>query len=188
MPREFHLVRHGQTEWNLQGRLQGRLDSPLTGLGRSQAEELACRLAPVPYTRLVCSPAPRAQATAQILWQGRTAPFETWDSLSEMALGPWEGRDRYEIERRWPRASRTFWQRIDRHKTLVGAESWADLADRMRAVRRRLRALTESGPVLVVAHALCLGMLRQLWTGQDWALFNPKEFLPQGEVFFLLEN
>ena len=63
---ELYLLRHGETEWNVQGRLQGRLDSPLTERGQEQARRQAELLAALPPMAAWASPAGRAVATARI--------------------------------------------------------------------------------------------------------------------------
>ena len=95
------FLRHGQTEWNLEGRLQGHKDSPLTALGRSQAARQA-RILPDILQRVAtgaggcfASPLGRAQETARIALAGRG--FVTDPRLSEIATGDWEGRLRAEV-------------------------------------------------------------------------------------------
>ena len=62
----FYLARHGQTEWNIEGRIQGQLDSPLTALGKQQALLLAEQCKMLSITSLLTSPLGRALATAEL--------------------------------------------------------------------------------------------------------------------------
>ncbi|MEQ8899322.1 MAG: histidine phosphatase family protein [Roseovarius sp.] len=95
------FLRHGQTEWNLEGRLQGHKDSPLTALGRAQAAQQA-RILPEILEKVArgaggcfASPLGRAQETARIALAGRA--FVTDPRLAEIATGDWEGRLRAEV-------------------------------------------------------------------------------------------
>jgi len=95
------FLRHGQTEWNLEGRLQGHKDSPLTALGRAQAERQARILSDIPE-RVAKGPGGcfasslgRAQETARIALAGQD--FVTDPRLAEIATGDWEGRLRAEV-------------------------------------------------------------------------------------------
>jgi glucosyl-3-phosphoglycerate phosphatase len=115
MPRrwpEIFVLRHGETEWNAEGRMQGRLDSPLTEAGRAQARRQAQLLAQAGVTlashALWTSPQGRARVTglivrATLTARGGTAPPMRSDPrLAEIGQGGWEGLTRAEVEARWP--------------------------------------------------------------------------------------
>jgi broad specificity phosphatase PhoE len=91
------LARHGETEWNVERRMQGRQDSPLTERGRRQAQAVARLVRDLtareagPW-RLVSSPLGRARATAALIAEATGLPLETDDRLMEVTCGPWEGR------------------------------------------------------------------------------------------------
>jgi broad specificity phosphatase PhoE len=96
------LVRHGQSEWNAQGRWQGHADPPLTELGLAQARHASQHLR-VPVRRIVSSDLVRAVQTAAVLAADRAVPPpEQRPDLRERSAGPWEGRTHDEIERDWP--------------------------------------------------------------------------------------
>ena len=99
----IYLTRHGQTEWNLEGRMQGRMESALTPLGVRQAKAMADLLGelierdpPVPW-RLVSSPSGRARQTAEAISRRLALPVELDERLVEIGCGEWEGRLRAEI-------------------------------------------------------------------------------------------
>ena len=86
------LTRHGETEWNTEGRYQGQgFDIPLSATGRSQAKALASRLANFEFTRVVSSPLLRARQTAEIVLGDRSVPLTLDPDLMEIAHGDWEG-------------------------------------------------------------------------------------------------
>jgi len=101
------LVRHGETEWNLEGRYQGGLDSPLTERGVAQAHAIGRLLGTLPEAvsaAIVASPLGRARRTAEII-RGHLAAetkLEFDDRLREISLGSWDGLTRHEIAARSP--------------------------------------------------------------------------------------
>jgi probable phosphoglycerate mutase len=111
--RTLYLIRHGETDWNAEGRLQGGRDIPLNDLGRVQAEEAARRLAnltaqPEDLAWLV-SPMTRARETAEIARQalGLHPPYFTIDErLREITFGSWEGLTWREVRARDPERAR----------------------------------------------------------------------------------
>jgi probable phosphoglycerate mutase len=102
------LVRHGQTAFNAEGRMQGQRDSPLTALGRAQALRVGRRLAALRVEhggdwRVVASPLGRAHDTARIVTDAMGLPEPALDArLQEVGFGSWEGLTRDEIADRHP--------------------------------------------------------------------------------------
>ena len=95
------LVRHGETEWNLQRRVQGRFDSPLTERGVVQAHaigELLRRLPDAVVARIVASPLDRARRTAEIVAGHLGARLIIDDRLREISVGSWDGLTYRDIE------------------------------------------------------------------------------------------
>src|SRR5689334_13838242 len=95
----FYFVRHGETEWNAQGRLCGRTDVALSANGRRQAGLLADRFRPMAIDALYSSPLQRALETARCI--GRAVGHEPVvdGRLLELYYGEWEGRTYDEIKR-----------------------------------------------------------------------------------------
>lgn len=85
------LIRHGQTDYNREGRFYGRIDTPLNAQGETEARELAARLHARPVQRLYSSPALRARQTADYLSETLDLPVQTDELLWEMDHGRWEG-------------------------------------------------------------------------------------------------
>src|SRR6516164_1011706 len=101
------LVRHGETEWNLERRIQGRFDSPLTERGVAQAHAIGRLVGVMPdatSARIVASPLGRARRTAEIIGDHLTARPElsTDDRLREISVGSWDGLTYRDIETRVP--------------------------------------------------------------------------------------
>ncbi|MCC5888754.1 MAG: histidine phosphatase family protein [Gammaproteobacteria bacterium] len=91
MVQELIFIRHGETEWNASGRLQGRADSPLTDVGRQQVRAHLSWLAVHPPDLIVASPLGRTQATAKILADALKLEVELDSRLEERCMGQFEG-------------------------------------------------------------------------------------------------
>src|SRR5206468_2330987 len=129
------LVRHGETDWNAEGRLQGHTDRPLSEFGRRQAERLATTLAAEKLDAIYASDLARARETAEIVGEHLRLPVVLDPDLRERDWGTWEGL--------------TSMQRIG--VELVG-ESTEDHSRRMLRALERAAATHPSGRVLVVTH------------------------------------
>ncbi len=95
------VLRHGQSEWNAQGRWQGQADPPLSPLGREQARAAVARLGVVDL--IVASDLDRALTTAAIVAEGLgVGPVLVEPRLRERSAGEWSGLTRAEIDEQWP--------------------------------------------------------------------------------------
>src|SRR5690606_9787165 len=92
------LVRHGETQWNREGRYQGRTDIPLSSDGETQVRALGARLAHLPVKAAVSSPLSRARRTAEAILAGRDTRLELDEGLLEISHGAWEGQLASDIE------------------------------------------------------------------------------------------
>ena len=88
---EIFLVRHGETEWNRQRRLQGRTDIPLNDTGLAEARRAAKALQDVSFDRIFTSPLQRARKTAEIIRGSREIPITEEPKLIEVSFGVGEG-------------------------------------------------------------------------------------------------
>ena len=159
LPTPLLVIRHGETDWNASGRLQGRQDIPLNARGRAQAQAVGLALRERhDITTLAClsSPLQRASETLDlILAQFSAAPRALGRDarLAEKAFGDWEGLDMPTIAARYPeqhacRAREPYTFRV------ANGESYADVAERVRPL---LEAL--DGPTLLVAHGALIRSL-----------------------------
>lgn len=98
----IYFVRHGQTEWNVQHRLQGRGDSPLTALGRTQAQAHRLWLQDAPPEAVIASPLGRVQATVALATRDLGLPVTYDEALSERCMGEFEGWTLDEIAAKAP--------------------------------------------------------------------------------------
>ena len=103
------LARHGETDWNRNGRVQGHTDIPLNATGIAQAQALAERLAGEPLAAVFASDLERARVTAAAVAARHELPVSIDPDLREKNFGSWEGLTDGEIAERFPAAVRGRW-------------------------------------------------------------------------------
>ena len=159
LPTPLLVIRHGETDWNASGRLQGRQDIPLNARGRAQAQAVGLALRErFDLTTFAClsSPLVRASETLNLILAqvpGSPRIRRTDQRLAEKAFGEWEGLDAQTIAARYPQ------QHAERARApydfrAPAGESYADVAERVRPLLASLE-----GPTLLVAHG---GLIRSL--------------------------
>lgn len=148
------LVRHGESEWNAAGRLQGQADPPLSELGRHQAARMAARLVDEPIDAIVASDLVRASDTARALADAVSMPVLPRSDLREVDLGSWTGVSRSEIEASDPEAWRRW--RIEGVEGWEGGERYADAMERVAAAVRSIAADWDGRTVVAVTHGGCI--------------------------------
>ena len=89
----LYIMRHGQTDWNVKFKLQGRTDIPLNDNGRDMARQAHDEYLNVHFDICFCSPLKRARETAELLLEGRDVPIIIDDRLREMSFGIYEGQE-----------------------------------------------------------------------------------------------
>jgi len=99
---QFHLIRHGETDWNVQRRIQGQLDTELNANGRDQALARGRELAPLDLTAVYCSSSIRTQQTADLILGEKLYDVVLRDDLREINFGAWQGCYWADIEREQP--------------------------------------------------------------------------------------
>ncbi|MDQ0719464.1 putative phosphoglycerate mutase [Paenibacillus sp. W4I10] len=147
------LIRHGLTDWNAAGRIQGQTDIPLNGEGREQAERLGRRLLKEEYQwdYIITSGLSRAQETGEIISKLLNVPLLEPDArLKERAFGQIEGLTSEERVARWGQA----WETLD-----LGQEQIADIQIRALAFLEDLWSAYSDQNVLIVTHGAFLANL-----------------------------
>jgi len=156
---ELWILRHGQTEWNVAGRLQGHLDSPLTKTGRAQAAaqgRILARLLP-PDVTVISSPSPRALITGQIALPGHQIAQDP--RLTEIGLGQWQGRSLADIQATYPEIAADPDPHLWKFRA-PGGESLSAMEARLRGFLADL-----TGPAVLVTHGITSRLLRCLILG-----------------------
>ncbi|GAP20385.1 histidine phosphatase family protein [Leptolinea tardivitalis] len=155
---EIWLVRHGQTDWNLEGRLQGQLDVPLNETGLKQAQSLAETLRGKPFSAIYSSDLMRARQTAEIIARVVNLPITFDKRLREISQGQVEGMLFSDVIQKFEGAlaDRT---RNPVESRLPGGESVAELAERFRDCVDEISRQKYTRPVLLIAHGLAIATI-----------------------------
>ena len=150
------LVRHGQTQYNAQQRLQGWCDSPLTPQGLHGVRTTAAFLCDHPFTAAYVSPSGRAQDTArEILAYHPSTPLFTDPDLREFGFGDLEARPEAELLARYDPETMFTGVLHGRFTGIPGGETGPEFLARVGSAFTRIEA-THTGHVLVVSHGLSL--------------------------------
>ena len=148
------LVRHGESEWNAAGRLQGQADPPLSKLGRRQAMHVAARLVDEGVEAVVSSDLERAHDTAAAFARSVGLKIVDRRDLREVDLGSWTGVSREELERENPELWRRW--RIEGIEGWEGGETYAAAMVRVGAAIQSLAAEYGGRTVVAVTHGGCI--------------------------------
>ena len=174
----LYIVRHGQTEWNLEKRMQGRKDSPLTELGTRQAEKLGHSLVDTKWDAIYSSSSQRADATANIIRGKQETPITLRHELQEMAFGDWEGKLHKDIAEQEPQKYEDFWMSPDLYVTGSG-EDFFETEKRVVKEIKEIIEQHEVGNVLIVAHTVVIKLLMTYFEKRPLeALWNPPTIRP----------
>lgn len=159
-------IRHGETAWNVDTRIQGHLDIPLNETGLWQARRVGEALADEPVTAIYTSDLLRAHVTAQAVADTTGAPLATDVGLRERSFGQLQGRTFAEIEAQLPEEARR-WRQRDPEFVPDGGESLIVFRDRILQTMHRLLQQHAGGVVVLVAHGGVLDVLYRAATGQE---------------------
>ncbi|MBX9760035.1 MAG: histidine phosphatase family protein [Beijerinckiaceae bacterium] len=187
------FLRHGETDWNAEGRLQGRQDIPLNPKGRHQAEKAGRTVTRIlghgalrdPGLAFLCSPMLRARQTMEIARAAMGLPVQDYamdERLVELTFGEWEGLTWPEVKARAPEAA--SWREGDKWRfTPPSGESYAMLADRLAPWVESLdreAVVVSHGGVARALMAMLAGMpeqqaaLADIWQGRALVFHNGK--------------
>lgn len=165
-PTRLFVLRHGQTAWNAQSRIQGHLDMPLNAVGRWQAARLAQALQGEALAAVYSSDLVRAHATAEPLARLMQLPVHTVADLRERAFGHFEGQTFQDIEARWPEDA-ARWRRRDPDFGPGGGESLRAFYERSVQASLRLAERHAGQAIALVAHGGVLDCLYRAALGLD---------------------
>ena len=188
-PTRILAIRHGETAWNVDGRIQGQLDVPLNDMGRWQVHRLALAVADEDIAAIYSSDLLRALETAQAVARGSGDPVVTDAGLRERGFGTFEGLSYAEINARWPEMGER-WRRRDPTFGAPGGETLNDFYARSIATASRLAALHPGQTIALVSHGGVMDCLYRAATRvaldapRSWQLGNASInrllYTPQG--------
>lgn len=155
----LYLLRHGQTEWNLQGRFQGQTNSPLTARGKEDAAAQGRLLAPIfkqlPTIDIYASPLGRVRQTAEIALRDHNRAPTLHDGLKEIHIGDWQGLSLREIEAGWPKI-------FNAHPTTFDLLAMSPSGEGAEALFARCSAFLQglNGPSVLFTHGAAMAVFR----------------------------
>ena len=171
-------IRHGETAWNVDTRIQGQLDIPLNEKGRWQAERLGRALATSEsVSAIYCSDLLRAWDTAQSIAESMGLPSISAPGLRERGFGSFEGKTFVELEAAWP-AETARWRQRDPDWAPPGGENLKDFRIRVLDTTNELAAKHEGEQIVLVTHGGVLDVLYrnalglELQATRTWELGN----------------
>ena len=159
-------IRHGETAWNVDTRIQGQLDIGLNDTGLWQAQRVGQALAEETLDAIYSSDLQRAMATAQAIALATAAPLHPELGLRERHFGHLQGQTWADIEQHWPEDAR-LWRSRDPHWAPQGGESLTVLRQRIADTVDRLASRHLGQHIVLVAHGGVMDALYRLATGQD---------------------
>jgi broad specificity phosphatase PhoE len=148
-PLRIYLARHGETDWNVIGRMQGQIDVPLNATGREQALLLRDTMKDIRIDAVYSSTLSRSRDTA--LAFGSSAPLISLDGLREQHRGKFQGKQNDDPE--------YLKRSTDPDDSLDGGESLNQLTERVRTTLARIKEEHPSGNVVIVGHTVTNQMI-----------------------------
>jgi probable phosphoglycerate mutase len=170
-------IRHGETAWNVDTRLQGHLDIALNNKGLWQAGQVARSLADEDVKAIYASDLLRAWQTAHAIAQATDAPLTADVGLRERGFGSFQGKTYAEIESLWPEASQ-LWRKRDPEWAPPGGESLSTMRERVQTTVNALAQQHMGDQIVLVAHGGVMDILYRLASSQNlqaprtWQLGN----------------
>jgi probable phosphoglycerate mutase len=178
-------IRHGETAWNADSRIQGQRDVGLNETGRWQARRVGEALAGEDITAVYSSDLGRAHQTALEIADVTGIPVIPNEGLRERSFGMFEGKTFDEIHQAWPEHAQNWRRRIPDWQPPEGGESLLELRERVRRTMVDLAARHPGEQIVVVAHGGVLDTLYRIATGQE--VNSPRTWeLPNGAINRLL--
>ena len=170
-PVKIYLTRHGQTQFNLQERMQGHIDAELNDEGIKQAKALAERIKNDSIDHIFSSPLVRAHKTALLINEHHNIPLTLDDRLKEMGFGTWEGQVIQEIKDTYKKEAHAFWKAPETYEPIDG-ESFENVQSRISLFLEELVKEHSGETVLIVCHGMLirnmLSLLRREDTSTVW--------------------
>ncbi|UCZ54069.1 histidine phosphatase family protein [Bacillus shivajii] len=162
---KLYLIRHGQSEANKKGIIQGHANFPLTTLGKKQAVFVGHFFSDVHLDAIYSSDLDRAYETAKGIEYHHPLSIRSWDQLREVGLGPLEGKSRDQVKEEFPQ--------ISTHSLLLsgveGSETQEEITKRCRYVLDQLYAAHQNNTVALVSHGGFLSiLLMYMIAGESW--------------------
>lgn len=156
---KLYFIRHGQTDWNVKGKIQGSYDSELNDIGIKQAEELSKKVleSNIKFSKIYSSKQKRALKTAEVLSEVTSVEYLPVEGLEEINLGDWEGFSWNEVKEKYSKKYEK-WYINRRYTKAPNGEAYQDMLERVLDAIHKIID-TNSDNVVIVTHSaviMCL--------------------------------
>jgi len=193
---KLYITRHGTTEWNLEKRLQGWADSPLTEDGRNRAIKLGNSLKDIDFDMIYTSPQERALNTAKLIRGNKNTEIKVHNGLKELRYGSWQGMYISDIEKDYPEDYHSYINDPEQYMPEDG-ESMVDLFQRLNLFLEEISTMNYQN-ILIVSHGITIKAIIAIIKELSWQEFASLEIytgtalnvceLKDGSFEFLLEG
>ena len=169
----LYLIRHGETEWNHQRKMQGQIDIPLNEYGLELARKTAEGMKDIPFDYIYCSPLVRAKKTAETIAEGRNLEVVPDDRLKEIAFGEGEGSNINEVKQCPNHPMHNFFVHPEQYEPVEGGETFDQVQKRgMDFIREKVLPLEGTAEnVAIVAHAAMIRSIMVAVLDRPWKDF-----------------
>ncbi|HDR7795406.1 TPA: phosphoserine phosphatase 1 [Bacillus luti] len=176
MKTTVYVTRHGETEWNVAKRMQGRKNSALTENGMLQAKQLGDRMKDLPIDAIYSSPSERTLHTAELIKGKRDIPIIGDEHFYEINMGIWEGQTIDDIERQYPEEIQLFWYEPHLFQSTSG-ENFESVHKRVIEGVELLLEKHKGENILIVSHAAAAKLLVGHFAGIEIAKVWDEPFM-----------
>ena len=169
----IYITRHGETQWNKKGLMQGWKNSDLTEKGIENAKRLGESLKDINFDVIYTSPLGRANETAKCINGNKDTKIVLVESLKEMGFGIWEGMENSKLKELYSEQYNNFWERPHLYKPHENGESFEELLLRVKTAWNEILKAGGNN-ILIVTHAVVLKTLYMILKNLDLKdLWNP---------------
>lgn len=173
----IYIIRHGETEWNIQRRLQGHADSPLTPKGKAQAGKMGKKLKPIKFAAIFSSDSLRSKRTAEVIALEHKLAVETTKALRERSFGSWEGKTVEEFNAKMQKMLDKYDKLSEKQRSTFkiaeDVETNASIMVRLITFLREISVAYAGKTVLVVTHG---GTMREFLIRTGYAKHKELSF------------
>lgn len=163
----LYLVRHGQTKYNVELRIQGTYDSPLTEQGISDAQKLALRLKDIPFAKVYASKLGRAIQTANILKTDESQEVLKLEGLNEMCFGVLECKRKEDLQGEELENYNNFFHAPEKYKAVEGGQTYEEMFEVVRETAEKLFAQAKDKDILAVSHGIWIKVFYCIMKNRD---------------------
>ena len=155
---KIYLIRHGQSEWNVLNKIQGQVNTELTGLGRRQGQAIGQRLVNSNINIIYSSDLNRALDTAEIIAKRINKPLIISEALREINFGVWEGLTGIDLKKEY-KEEEEIWRNSPEKLKLQGAESLEALSERTMKWVNSILEENKGKNIVIVSHSATLKII-----------------------------